>query len=125
MDNCKRYAPAVLRIGIAILMLWFGLTNIFNPEMLVGYMPDWAISLIPIAPTTFMIFNGIVEVILGAALLVGFFTQISAFIIVLHILIIAIGVGYSDVAIRDYVLAISALSVCLNGSDAWCLDSKK
>ena len=44
--------------------------------------------------------------------------------IALHVLGIAIGIGYNDIAIRDYALAIASFAVFLNGADKYCLDKK-
>jgi|TARA_Y100000310_G_scaffold91480_1_gene88838 uncharacterized membrane protein YphA (DoxX/SURF4 family) len=119
----EEYAPIVLRISIALVILWFGLVGVFNYESLVGYLPEFAYSL-PISPNNLVILNGVLEIILGTLLIVGFFTRIVAFILFLHILVIAIGLGYNDVAIRDYGLAFATLAIFLNGPDKWCLDMK-
>ena len=119
----KEYAPIILRIGISLLFLWFGLTNIFNPNYLLGYLPQYALTF-GIPGTTIMIINGIFEVILGGLLLIGLFTRISSFILTIHVFGIALSLGYNDVAIRDLGLAIATLVVFLNGKDKWCLDNK-
>ncbi len=121
IDRYKAKAPVVLRIGIALLLLWFGFTNIFTPDRLVGYLSSSTANLLPIPPLQFMVYNGIFEVILGLALLLGFFTRIAAFITFLHIAGIGISLGYNDVAIRDIILAIAAFSVFLHGPDKYCL----
>ena len=123
MDKYKEYAPAVLRIGLALLLLWFGLTNVFDPNMLVGYLPSSFPSNL-ITPITFMVLNGIFEIIIGLALSLGFLTRIASFLAFLHILGIGISLGYNDIAIRDYGLAIAALAVFLYGPDKLCLDKK-
>ena len=38
--------------------------------------------------------------------------------------LIAAGLGYNDIAVRDYGLALITFSVVLGGSDVWCLDKK-
>ena len=119
----EEYAPLVLRISMSLVILWFGLTNIFNPQSLVGYLPKIAYSL-PIEPLTFMIFTGIFEVVFGLLLIIGLFTRISSFILFLHILIIMFGLGYNDIAVRDFGLALATLVIFLNGPDKWCLDKR-
>jgi uncharacterized membrane protein YphA (DoxX/SURF4 family) len=67
-------------------------------------------------------FNGWFELVFGLALFVGFYTRLSAFLIAIHLLHITITVGYSAIGVRDFGLAISALSVFLSGSDIWSID---
>lgn len=124
LDDYKEYAPIVLRIGISLLMLWFGLTNVLSPNTLVGYLSPSFTDLIPFSPLTFMVVNGAVEIIFGLTLLLGFLTRTSALLTALHILGIAINLGYNDIAIRDYALAIVSFVVFLNGADKFCIYKK-
>jgi uncharacterized membrane protein YphA (DoxX/SURF4 family) len=124
MDDYKHYAPVVLRIGIALLLLWFGLMNIFKPGMLVGYLPTWFESVSPLAPLTFMVINGVFETLLAVLLFIGYFTRIAAFLAALHILGIGISLGYSDIAIRDIGLAIAAFAIFVHGPDEKCLEGQ-
>ena len=121
--NYKEYAPIVLRISLSLVFLWFGLTSIFNYESLVGYLPEFTYSL-QISLQSIMLLNGIFEIVLGTLLIIGLFTRIVAFILFLHILLIMFSLGYNDVAVRDFGLALAAFSVSLYGADKWCLDKK-
>ena len=121
--NYKDYAPIVLRISLSLVFLWFGLTSIFNPDVLIGYLPEIAYSL-PISLQNIMLLNGIFEIILGTLLIVGLFTRVVAFILFLHTFGIMFSLGYNDVAIRDFGLALATFSVFLYGKDKWCLDRK-
>src|SRR3989344_4955326 len=123
LEKYQRFAAPTLRIGISLVFLWFGFVNMFNPEMLVGYLPGFVYNF-PIQATTFMILNGIVETVLALLMLTGLFTRICALLYGLHVLGIAFGVGYNDVAIRDVGLAIAAFSIFLHGPDQWTLDQK-
>ena len=121
--NYKEDAPVVLRISISLMILWFGLTSIFNHESLVGYLPEFVYSL-EISLPSIMLLNGIFEIVLGTLLIIGLFTRVVAFILFLHILLIMFSLGYNDVAIRDFGLAFATLAVFLNGADKWSLDRK-
>ena len=121
--NLKEYAPIVLRISLGLVFLWFGFTSIFNYESLIGYLPEFTYSL-KISLQNIMLLNGIFEIVFGILLIVGLFTRVIAFILFLHILIISFSLGYNDVAIRYFGLALATLSVFLNGADKWCLDRK-
>ena len=119
----KEAAPIVLRMGLSSVILWFGFNQIFNAPYWVGWLPSWHHHLM-IAPSSLVISNGIFEVILGGLLLLGIFTRISAIILAAHILSIALNLGYTDVAIRDFGLAIMAVAVFLNGEDTACIGKK-
>ena len=123
LDDYKVYAPTVVRVGISLVFLWFGLVNIFNPNMLVGYIPPWFPSQI-IAPLIFTVITGVFEVVIGLALLAGLYTRVAAFLAFLHILSIGISLGYNDIAVRDIGLAIVAFAIFLYGPDKLCLDNK-
>ena len=119
----KEYAPIVLRISLGLVFLWFGFTNIFNHESLVGYLPEFVYSL-GISLQSIMLLNGIFEIVFGTLLIIGLFTRVVAFILFLHVLSIMFSLGYNDVAIRDFGLAFASLSISLHGADKWCLDKK-
>ena len=66
--------------------------------------------------------KGAFEVVLGALLAVGFYTRIAALLLSIHLLFIAYEVGYNDVGVRDFVLAIATLSLALFEPDQYTID---
>jgi len=123
MKNFKEYAPILLRVGISMVFLWFGLTQIFNPESLAVYLPEFSYNL-PIEPLKIILLNGIFETVFGLFLLVGLFTRLSSFLLGLHLIGITIGLGYNDIAVRDFGLVVATFTIFLFGTDKWCLDRK-
>ena len=121
--NLKEYGPIVLRISLSLVFLWFGLTGVFNTEQFIGYVPEFAYSL-PISIESIVILNGIFEIVLGTLLIIGLFTRIVAFILFLHTLIIMFLLGYNDIAVRDFGIALATLAIAFNGPDNWSLDRK-
>ena len=117
------YAPLVARVALALVFLWFGLNQIFDPDSFLGYLPPWTSSL-PFSDTTFLLLNGIFEILCGGLLLVGFCTRAASALLALHLLGIADNLGYNDIMIRDFGLTLVLVSIFLNGPDRWCLDSK-
>ncbi len=128
----------ILRLGIALLFLWFGINQLVFPQDFMGYLPIWVhtdgsgmhhmmhASIQPIGGASgLLIINGIAEVILGLLLLLGLFTRWAALLLALHLASIAVSLGYNDVAIRDVALAIATLSIFFMGHDSWCLDHKR
>ena len=120
----KEYSPLVLRIGIGIVFLWFGLTNIFNPQTLIGYLPKF-VQTLPIEPLSILLITGIFEVVFAIFLIIGLFTRLSSLLLFLHLVIVIIGIGYNDVAVRDFGLALATLAIFLHGPDKWCLDNRR
>jgi uncharacterized membrane protein YphA (DoxX/SURF4 family) len=59
---------------------------------------------------------------LGVALAVGFFTRSAALLLSLHLFLVAYEIGYNDIGVRDFVLALSSLALSLGSSDWLTLD---
>lgn len=120
----KDYSIFIIRIGLALVLLWFGIDEIINPENWFGYVPAWIVSILPFSLKLFIISNGIFEILIGALLLIGFKTRIIAFISALHLLSITLSVGYNDIAIRDFGLTLMAVSLIFSGSGILSLNNK-
>lgn len=135
----KEYAPIVLRIGISLVFLWFGLTQLINPESFFGYIPDWvtphdtmmihehpfqSAHNLPLTPHIIIMGNGILETIFSLLLILGLLTRIASLILAIHLFTIMLGLGYNDIAVRDFGLIIAAIVVFLNGPDKLSLDTK-
>lgn len=119
----KEHAPVLLRFTISIVILWFGFNQLINPSLWYGWLPSW-VNIIPFEKIIIIYFNGIFEIIFGLLLILGIFTRLTSLIISLHLLLITIGVGYNDVAVRDFGLTLAAFSIFLYGPDNWSLDKK-
>jgi uncharacterized membrane protein YphA (DoxX/SURF4 family) len=140
LQKYKAYSPIVVRIALALVFLWFGISQLVNPESFIGYIPQWLVPHAPVMqhshPLQFMhniphpgihftiMANGIFETIFGTLLLLGLFTRISALLLSLHLAIITFGLGYNDIAVRDFGLALATFSIALHGKDKFCLDNK-
>jgi len=121
----KNYSIVIIRISLALVLLWFGIDQIINPENWFGYIPSWLNSIIPFSLETFILLNGIIEIIIGVFLLIGLYTRIIAFIAALHLLSITIAVGYNEIGIRDFGLTMMAVSLIFSGAGVISLDNKK
>ncbi|MAF36093.1 hypothetical protein CL622_03170 [archaeon] len=120
----KEAAPTLIRISMSLVILWFGINQLLFPQTWLGFLPQW-ISILPIEPTTIIITNAISEIVLGLLLLLGFLTRFVALILSIHILGIAISVGYNDIGIRDAGLALATFSIFLQKPDKWTIDYKR
>src|SRR3989338_2681709 len=102
IEQNQKYSVAIIRIGLALVLLWFGINQAFDSDSFLGYIPAWAMPnhmhmmhFPQIEINTIIIFNGISEIIIGLFLLVGLYTRIFAFIAAMHLFIIAVSLIFS------------------------------
>src|SRR3989344_968766 len=117
------FAPVMLRLGLAFLFLWFGISQLTAPSDWLSWLPAWT-STLPIAPTTIVLLNGGFEAVLGILLAIGFLTRWAAALLAAHLFVIAYEIGYNDIGIQDFSLAIATTAVALFGPDTYTLDKK-
>ncbi len=122
MEKLKTLSSPILRIGLAIVFLWFGINQIVEPNSYLGFLPDWLTKISPIDPTMIVYLNGSFEILFGTALLLGLFTRIVAFVLFLHMADIAFTVGLDAIGIRDFGLTVATFIIWINGTDAFTLD---
>jgi uncharacterized membrane protein YphA (DoxX/SURF4 family) len=122
LEKTQRFAPNILRIGIALVFLWFGSQQIINANMWTNLIPAWITSASGINAIALVHLNGAFEIVFGLCLFLGYFTRVSAFLLALHMLDITFIVGYTSIGIRDFGLSIATISIFLHGIDSWCLD---
>jgi len=104
-----------LRIAFGLGPLLAGLDKFTN--VLVNwekYLSPVAQRVLPVGPTTFMHAVGVIEIIVGIAILLGA-TRIFGYIAMLWLFAIAANListgGYYDIAVRDILLGIGAYSL--------------
>ncbi len=121
-EKARLYAPAVLRIGISLVFLWFGSQQLINTVNWTSLIPESLTQVTGISATTFVLFNGSFEVVFGLAMLFGFFTRVASLLLALHMFHIMFIVGYGQTGVRDFGLAIATTAVFLFGPHAFTLD---
>jgi uncharacterized membrane protein YphA (DoxX/SURF4 family) len=99
-----------------ILRYTYGLVPIVaGADKFTNFLTDWTAylrgveSMIPIAPATFMVIVGIIEIVAG--LVVLRFTRLGAYVVAAWLVAIAVVLmlgGWYDIAVRDLVMAIGA-----------------
>ena len=122
MKNYIEYSRIFTRIAISLVFIWFGINQIISPNNFMEYLPSFI--LLSTYAKTFIYLNGIFELILGAFLILGLFTRITALVLGINLIGIILGLGYNDVAVRDFGLMLVTLAIFLGGKYKWCLENK-
>ena len=112
----------LLRLGLGGVFLWFGVDKFISPLNWIGWIPGWLSPLLPMSQYTFIYTLGVIEVITGVLVLVGYYTRIAAVVAGLQLLGIIISFGFNDIMIRDMGLLFLAASIVLLGAGTFSLD---
>ncbi|MCR4280922.1 MAG: DoxX family protein [Candidatus Kaiserbacteria bacterium] len=123
-SKTAEYAPVLLRFGLSFLFLWFGISQITSPDSWTVWVPEWGNTIFGLGAVKLVLFNGWFEIAGGILLALGLWTRWVALLLSLHLFFIAYEVGYNDIGVRDFVLAVSTLAVSLFGPDKFSLDNK-
>jgi uncharacterized membrane protein len=113
----KRLVPTwwLLKISLGLAPLIAGLDKFFNVlTNWTDYLNPAALQYVPVDAETFMRIVGIVEIIVGLAILTRW-TRLGAYVAALWLVAIAINLvsmqKYYDIAVRDVLLAVSAFTL--------------
>ena|SRR5256885_7126340 len=104
-----------LRVSFGLVPFLAGLDKFFN--LLVNwpkYLAPAFAHLIPMSPTSFMYVVGVIEMVAGLALLLTPWTKQFAYVVAVWLTCIAINLiagGFFDIAVRDLVMAASAVTL--------------
>ncbi len=123
MKHIKLFAPSVLRYGIALVVVWFGIQQFMQPSQWVAFIPPSISAMLHTDPLLIVYANATFEVIFGLLLLFGWRTRFVALLLTLHLFDIMWIVGYGEIGTRDFGLAVAALSIFMNGTDVLCVDA--
>ncbi len=120
LKQCSLFAPIVLRLAIAAVFVWFGVSQLVNSDAWVGLVPVWATGF---GINAFFVvhFNGVFEILMGLFLSLGIFTRWVALILAAHLFVITTHLGLSAVGVRDFGLSFATLSIAMHGDDEWTL----
>ncbi len=105
----------VLRLGLASVFLWFGFSQLLDGISWVGWVPEWAVTLLHLPPAMIVLGNGLFEVVLGALLGMGLWTRFVALLLTLHLALITIEIGPTAIGVRDFGLTLATAALALLG----------
>lgn len=119
MAGDTRNIPAfVLRIGLALVILWFGGSQLLSPDSWLSWVPDWT-AVFGLTPARVVLFNALFEIATGAMLLLGVYTRYVAALLFLHMLVLVVEIGLSPIGVRDFGLAAGFLALALERRHDW------
>ncbi|MFQ5895492.1 MAG: MauE/DoxX family redox-associated membrane protein [Nitrospinota bacterium] len=115
-----RAAQLVLRAGLALVFLWFGIDKFFRPLAWVGFIPSSLYKSLGGWVSWFMYALGAAETAIGLALATGLWLRAGAWAASALLAGIILGVGFSSTftrpeIVRDSGLLGAALSLALRG----------
>jgi len=121
-DYLKMYAPSVVRYAMSLVVLWFGIQQFIDTSSWLAYVPDSAVAFTHLNATVLVYLNGTIEVVFGTLLMFGWKTRWVALILALHLFDIMYIVGYGEIGVRDFGLAMALFTIFMNGPDVLSFD---
>ena len=112
----KRASFHILRVGLAITFLWIGVLIIRNTEAWSGYLQPWAAGLLPVPLAQAMIVTAVLDIAIGIFLLINFLPWLVALIGAVHLVIILIVSGITDITARDIGILAGMLALMIDSS---------
>ena len=118
----KKTSFHILRVGLAITFLWIGVLIFKNPEAWGGYLQPWAAGLLPIPLEQAMIGTAILDITIGAFLLIDFLPWLAALVGAIHLVIVLTVSGITDITVRDIGLLVGAIALAIDSLPPWVLN---
>lgn len=104
----------ILRIGLGLTILWFGVMQLLNQSNWTGYVPVWVENIFPfISLEVIVIINGLFETLTGILLVFNKFVKISSILLSIHLIIIIIDLGINEIGVRDIGILTGLISLYL------------
>jgi uncharacterized membrane protein YphA (DoxX/SURF4 family) len=115
MDQRLNSSWWALRIALGLAPFLAGLDKFFNLlTKWTMYLNPLALRVVPVAPETFMRAVGVIEMIVGIAILTRW-TRLGAYVAAAWLVCIALNLvsmgAFLDVAVRDLLIAVAAFSL--------------
>lgn len=111
LSKAPEYALPVLRVGLSLVILWFGANQLINPDAWTTWVPAWATVFVD--AKTIVYLNGGFEVVAGLLLLFGLFVSWVALFLFLHLLLIIFEIGMTPTGVRDVGIAVGLLALAM------------
>ena len=107
--HLETWDVTLLRIGLALTLLYAGISIFIAPTNWVGFVPAWMDAFYP--AESFIIIHGALDVLLAVGLLSGRFLWFFSGVTFFNLTSILLFYGVDDVTFRDMGLAFAALAL--------------
>lgn len=111
-----------LRVGLAITFLWIGVLIFRDPLAWGSYIQPWAVKLLPVPLLQTMQATAVLDVLVGLGLLFDFFPWVAALLGSVHLIIVVVTGGVTDITIRDVGLLTGVLALFIETAPSWISD---
>lgn len=108
----------ILRVSLAVTFVWIGIMIIQNPEAWGGYMKPWAVELLPGSVASTMQATGVADIAIGLLFLFGTSTWIAGLLAALHMIVVLVTSGITDITVRDIAIIGASLAVMIGSLPA-------
>ena len=103
----------VLRLGLAAVIFWFGLSQLLDAGAWLSWVPEWAENLSGLSTEWIVFLNGWFEVVIATALALNIYARYAAFILAVHMFALVLEIGFGSIGMRDLAIAFAALALGL------------
>ncbi|MDP3986396.1 MAG: DoxX family membrane protein [Candidatus Veblenbacteria bacterium] len=126
----RPYLPLALRLGLGFVFFWSGLSKLVSPESAVGVCTNRAEAIdlvstfgwLPFDPELFVLAQSVLELVLGAALLLGFLVPLASAVAVAVFLLFFFLLDFSLIW-KNIGLLGASLALLASEADKFSLDS--
>lgn len=108
-----KVAYHILRISMAITFLWIGILIFKDPEAWGSFLQPWAQNFLLLPLKQAMIMTAVLDLVVGAFLLIDVLTWLAAIIASVHLVVILVTVGIDAVTVRDIGLLGAAIALAV------------
>jgi|SRR3989338_828305 len=107
----KKPSLTILRVGLGITFLWIGILILKQPEAWAGYISPWAEKLLPLPVEEAMLGTAILDIVIGALLVLDLVVWLAALLAALHLIIVLVVSGITDITVRDIAILAAAIAL--------------
>ena len=101
----------ILRVGMAITFIWVGVLILKDPAAWGGLISVWAEKLLPGPIEQVMLSTAILDIVIGAMLLLDFWVWIAGFLVSAHLAVVLVTTGITAITVRDIGLLTGGLAL--------------
>lgn len=100
----------LLRFGLVAVYLYFGFSQLANPQAWSGIVPAWATTISTLEAVTVIYMNAIFEIVFAGLLAFGLWTRWVSFILGAHLAVITFTLGFGPEGARDFGLTLATFA---------------